>query len=232
MRKSLKQAPTLKSTPSPFPVLYQKSLLDPSLNRGGIILVSGGAGCGKTTTASAVLVSRLMQHGGVAFTVEDPPEHPLNGWHDSGYCWQTSVVGSGQDADWTRSMQFILRSQPVGTNQMLFVGEIRTSEAAQMMVRAANNGFLVITTSFGSSLPSALEAFCSLVGKEHIQAFASMIRIVIYQTIVGDRFSVDFLTSDNPTSKVAQLIKALQFAQLRDELNFQRNRALLNENGL
>ena len=38
---------------------------------------------------------RLGSCGGAAFTVEDPPELPLNGFHGQGYCTQTWVAGDG-----------------------------------------------------------------------------------------------------------------------------------------
>lgn len=230
LRKSSEDAPTLKTTPSAFPKPYQHILMNPALTKGGIILVTGGPGSGKSTTASAILVSRLTEHGGVAFTVEDPPEHRLNGWHgENGYCWQRSLASDvSEDNDWTKSMKVILRSQPVGTPLMLFIGEIRTTDAALMLVKAANNGFLVIATSFASDIISGIESFCKMIGKDNIYSFAVQFKVCLYQKITGDRFSVDCLVSDEASSTVAQIIKNERYPQLKDEINFQKNRLFSN----
>ena len=225
LRKMADEPPNLDCLPSPMPAPIKQALMAPELNRGGIVLVSGGPGCGKTTSASAVLVSRLMAYGGMAYTVEDPPEMPLNGRHGSGYCTQTTVAGD-KTADWVESMRGVLRSQPVGTNLILFVGEVRDAEAARMMVRAASNGFLVLCTTFASDICSAIDTYYQLLGVEFTQSLASMLRITLYQRILDGRFSVECLTSDGAGSKVAAIIRSRQMGMLRDEVTFQRNALL------
>ncbi len=225
LRKMADEPPDLDRLPSPMPAPIKTALLAPELNRGGIVLVSGGPGCGKTTSASAVLVSRLMQYGGMAYTVEDPPEMPLNGRHGAGYCAQTAVAGD-KTADWVESMRGILRSQPVGTNLMLFVGEVRDVEAARMMIRASSNGFLVICTTFATDLVAAIDTYYQMLGVEFTQSLASMLRVVLYQRILDGRFTVECLTSEGSGSKVASIIRSRQLGMLRDEVMFQRNAAL------
>jgi len=133
-------APTLETVPSRFIDPIEKILMQPSLSGGGLILICGAPGSGKTTTASAILVSRLLKYGGFAYTIEDPPEIiALNGRHGNGYCTQTRVYdGAG---GWEESIKEVLRSQPVGASLILFIGEIRNAEAARMAIRAASNGF-------------------------------------------------------------------------------------------
>jgi len=112
-----------------------------------------------------VLVSRLLRYGGFAYTIEDPPEIiALNGRHGNGYCTQTRVYDGA--SGWEDSIKEILRSQPVGTSLMLFIGEIRSAEAARMAIRAASNGFLVITTSFATDMIAGIDTFYQLLGDE------------------------------------------------------------------
>lgn len=184
--------------------------------------MAGGPGCGKTTTASAVVVSRLKAFGGVAYTVEDPPEMPLNGRHGSGYCTQTMVKGD-TSADWAESMRGVLRSQPVGTALMLYVGEVRDAETARTMIRAASNGFLVICTTFGTDLVSSIDSLYQLLGQDYANPLSAVIRIVVYQKIMGGRFAIETLVSDGASSRVAALIRSRTLAQLRDEMTYQRN---------
>lgn len=222
MRKMASKPPNLDSLPSPMPPPIKAALLAPELCRGGIMLVCGGPGCGKTTTASAVLVSRLMAYGGMAYTVEDPPEMPLNGRHGPGYCAQTAVAG-GNAADWVESMRGVLRSQPVGTNLILFVGEVRDVEAARMTIRAASNGFLVICTAFATDICSAIDAYYQMLGADLGLSLAGTLRMVVYQKILDGRFTVECLVSDGAGSKVAAIIRSRQLGMIRDEVVFQRN---------
>jgi twitching motility protein PilT len=139
LRRMPKNAPHLGEggLPSRQPPALVKVLLHPELRRGGLLFVCGATGSGKTTTASATVRSRLELYGGMAYTVEDPPEHPLNGWHTGengirGYCAQTLVASPGETGDgWSASMSGALRSQPAGTPSILFVGEIRSKLAAK-----------------------------------------------------------------------------------------------------
>src|SRR5690606_10186105 len=54
-------------------------LLRPALP--GLIVVCGKTGAGKTSTAASLIKARMERYGGVAITVEDPPEVRLNGPH-------------------------------------------------------------------------------------------------------------------------------------------------------
>lgn len=222
LRKMAQDPPTIETLPSKLPVPIQNILMSPALCQGGLIYVTGGPGCGKTTTASAVVVSRLKLFGGVAYTVEDPPELPLNGRHGLGYCTQTMVAGD-HSSDWTDSMRGILRSQPVGTNLMLFVGEVRDAATAQAVLRAASNGFLVVCTSFGSDMISAIDSFYQLLGAEYAATLAATLRCILYQRIANGRVTAELLTSDSSSSRVATIIRSRNITQLKDEMMYQRN---------
>jgi len=220
LRQMPKAAPRLDSLPTPLPAIQRDMLLSPMLTGEGLIYVCGSAGSGKTTTASATVVSRLHQFGGVAYTIEDPPEMPLNGWHGSGYCAQTSVAGEAA-SDWAESFRGALRSQPAATHQMLFVGEIRNAQSAAAMLRAASNGFLVIATGFGADIVSAVDALVKLAG-DGAASFASMLRLVLHQRIRDGRLQVETLASAGASSPVAARIRSGQLVHLASDIEYQR----------
>ena len=222
LRKMQPKPPNLGALPSPMAAPYKAVLMSSQLQRGGLVHIAGAPGSGKTTTASAIVVSRLMEFGGVAYSVEDPPELPLNGWHGKGYCTQTWVAGDNA-ADWTESMRGVLRSQPTGTSVILYVGEIRDADTARAMLRAASNGFLVVSTGFGADIISSIDSFLQLVGRDYAPTIASVLRVVIHQKIENDRFTVDMLTCDQSTPQVANIIRGGQLAQLANEVLYQRN---------
>lgn len=225
LRKMSDVAPTLETLPSRMPDPIEKILLQKQLSSGGIILVCGAPGSGKTTSAAAILVSRLQKFGGYAYTVEDPPEIiSLNGRHGDGYCTQTQVYES--ESGWEDSIKEVLRSQPVGASLMLFVGEIRTPEAARMMIRAASNGFLVITTTFATDLISGIDTFHQLLGPDYASSFAASLRVVLYQRMHSEpfrRIEPSVIVSDGASSRVAVAIKMKQVGQLKDEIAYQAN---------
>ncbi|MDW7672419.1 MAG: GspE/PulE family protein [Bacillota bacterium] len=100
----------------------------------GIILVTGPTGSGKTTTLYTVLQELNKIHSNI-ITVEDPVEYRINGINQS----QVNVKAGLTFASGLRS---ILRQDP----DIIMIGEIRDSETAQIAVRAAITGHLVLST--------------------------------------------------------------------------------------
>ncbi|WP_051303329.1 ATPase, T2SS/T4P/T4SS family [Comamonas composti] len=221
LRRMPMQAPQLESLPSPLPPMCRSMLLSPALLDGGLIYICGSAGSGKTTTASATVVSRLHQFGGVAYTIEDPPEMPLNGWHGKGYCSQT-WVGGERASDWAESFRCALRSQPAATHQMLFVGEVRNADSAHAMLRAASNGFLVIATGFGSDLVSSVDALLRMAGESMVNGIANMLRLVVHQRIMASQMQSSVLASKSSSSPVAARIRAGQLVHLASDIEYQQ----------
>ena len=229
LRKSPSIAPSLETLGVPLPAAIAEILLSSELSRGGLVLVMGSTGSGKTTSASATVVSRLKKFGGLAYTVEDPPEHPLNGWHGGGYCAQTKVKGAGDSADaWAKSLKGALRSQPAATTTILFVGEIREDEAAKIALKAAGDGFLVIATAFAKDIVAGITSFAGMVGESEYAMLASQLRVVIHQKLNGEILQVGILVAPE-NSSTAALIRRGQFPSIADEVNSQRNMLKLGQ---
>jgi twitching motility protein PilT len=147
--------------------------------REGLMLVCGGTGQGKTTTAAALLHRYLADYGGVGFTIEDPVEYLLDGRHGAnGLCYQ---VEAREDRDWAHLLKRALRWHP----RYIMVGELRTPESANQLLRAANSGHLVITTVHSGSLEEGLEGVLHLaeqaIGDHAPILLASGLGGVLYQ---------------------------------------------------
>ncbi len=100
----------------------------------GLVLVTGPTGSGKTTTLYAAL-SELNSSESKIITVEDPIEYRLPGI--------TQVqINEKIGLDFTRVLRSSLRQDP----DILLVGEIRDPETAQISMRAALTGHLVLST--------------------------------------------------------------------------------------
>ncbi len=230
LRRMSSMAPKLDALPSPLPSATKAMLLSPMLSGGGLVYVIGAPGSGKTTTCSAALTTRLEVFGGFAYTVEDPPEMPLNGWHGDGYCSQTWVAGDSR-ADWQEAFRGVLRSQPSGTHCILYVGEVRDAESASALIRAASSGFLVFATGFGTDIPAAIDSLVRLAAGDNdhkpvLDAVSSVLRLVLHQRITDGQLSVRALVSANARTAIANKIRAGMLSHLEGDLQFQANQLM------
>lgn len=100
----------------------------------GILLISGPTGSGKTTTLYATL-KHLNKPTNNILTIEDPIEYTLEG---------INQVQLREDIGLTfsKTLRTFLRQDP----DIIMLGEIRDAETAQMAVRAALTGHLVLST--------------------------------------------------------------------------------------
>jgi type II secretory ATPase GspE/PulE/Tfp pilus assembly ATPase PilB-like protein len=100
----------------------------------GLFLVTGPTGSGKTTTLHAGLQEILHKQVNVT-TIEDPVEYPLDG---------AAQVQVNEKCGFTFAvaLRAILRQDP----DVIMVGEIRDKETAQIALRAAQTGHLVVST--------------------------------------------------------------------------------------
>ena len=218
-RRMPETPPQLDTLPTRLPSNIESALTSGELSGGGIVLVVGGTGCGKTFTASATVRSRLLKFGGMAYTVEEPPEHPLNGWHDKGYCAQTWVKDNGPEP-WADALKGVLRSQPAATPTLLFLGEVREAAAACVAVRASGNGFLVLATAHASDIASGLAMFSEKLTPDLKETFANQFKLAVYQRLSDGLLEVNSLKA---SLAVTQIIMRGAFHEVGGEMELQRN---------
>ena len=100
----------------------------------GIILISGPTGSGKTTTLYATLKLLNNEQSNI-LTIEDPIEYTLEGIN------QVQLKES-IGLTFASALKTFLRQDP----DIIMLGEIRDGETAQMAIRAALTGHLVLST--------------------------------------------------------------------------------------
>ena len=133
------------------------SLLD---KPGGLILVAGPTGTGKTTTLYSII--RQINNGRRKIhTLEDPIEYVLDGVVQS-------QINPRRGFDYPDLLRGVLRQSP----DIIMVGEIRDSATAEILVRAANTGQLVLATSHSASTAEAIEALLTFGVKAQFLASA------------------------------------------------------------
>lgn len=110
--------------------VYEKGFL----RSHGMILVSGPTGSGKTTTLYATL-QRLNKENKNILTIEDPIEYTMEGVNQV-------QLKENIGLTFPLALKTFLRQDP----DIIMIGEIRDPETAQIAIRAALTGHLVLST--------------------------------------------------------------------------------------
>lgn len=111
---------------------------------GGIILVTGPTGSGKTTTLYASL-AEIDHEARNVITIEDPVEYKLSGYSQI-------EVKPKLGLSFANALRSVLRQDP----DVIMVGEMRDTETAQIAIQSALTGHLVFSTVHTNSAPATI----------------------------------------------------------------------------
>ncbi|WP_291322796.1 type IV-A pilus assembly ATPase PilB [Desulfonatronospira sp.] len=136
----------------------------------GMVLVTGPTGSGKTTTLYSAIME-LNQEGVNISTAEDPVEFSLHGVNQV-------QVQEGVGLTFASVLRSFLRQDP----DIILVGEIRDLETAEIAVKAALTGHLVLATLHTNDAPSTLTRLLNM----GVDSFlvASSINAIMSQRLV------------------------------------------------
>lgn len=136
----------------------------------GIILLTGPTGSGKTTTLYVAL-SELNKPDVNIITAEDPVEYRLEG---------VNQVQINEKAGMTfaAALRSILRQDP----DIVMVGEIRDSETADMAMRAAITGHVVLSTLHTNDTVSTLSRLVDM-GVEPFMVSSALVGVVAQRLV-------------------------------------------------
>lgn len=137
----------------------------------GLLLLTGPAGSGKTTTIYACLHHIAKAGQRHVITIEDPVEQIVPG------VMQTEV-NEAIGLDYAKAARHLLRQDP----QVIVIGEIRDDETANIAVRAALTGHLVISTLHAGSCRGVCERLLAMC-TDH-SAVASALDMIINQRLM------------------------------------------------
>ena len=138
--------------------------------RKGLILVTGPTGSGKTRTLYAIL-NTIKSPMINLLTVEDPVETTIAGINQTQVNPDAGLTFAG-------ALRAILRQDP----DVVLVGEIRDLETAEIAIRAAMTGHLVLSTLHTNDAPSAITRLIHLGIPRYL--VASLVEGVIAQRLV------------------------------------------------
>lgn len=140
-----KENPSLKSFKELGMSKNQQAAFEKLLKiKSGMILVTGPTGSGKTTTLYAAL-NYIKDSSKNLVTIEDPVEYQLNGI--------TQInIDNKAGLTFPVALKAILRQDPDG----ILIGEIRDAETAEIAIRAALTGHVVLSTLHTDDCKSAI----------------------------------------------------------------------------
>ncbi|MCX6551556.1 MAG: ATPase, T2SS/T4P/T4SS family [Acidobacteria bacterium] len=148
----------------------------------GILLVTGPTGSGKTTTLYALL-DTLNSEDVCVLTAEDPVESRIDG---------TGQVpcDEARGVSFASALRSFLRQDP----DVIMVGEIRDVETADIALKAALTGHLVLSTLHTNDAPGAIIRLINM----NLEPFvvASALRLILAQRLIR-RLCPDCKTPDD-----------------------------------
>ena len=136
----------------------------------GIVLVTGPTGSGKSTTLYTIL-SELNNSDVNIITIEDPVEYTLNGVNQVN-------VNSKAGLTFASGLRSILRQDP----DIVMIGEIRDEETAQIAIKAAITGHLVLSTLHTNDAPSTISRLLDM-GIEPYLVATSIVGIIAQRLV-------------------------------------------------
>ncbi len=177
-------------------VSFKKALKLPH----GMILVTGPTGSGKTTTLYAAL--NYLNHPGVNITtIEDPIEYNLPGINQT-------HVRADIGLTFAAALRSILRQDP----NIVMVGEIRDGETAEIAIRAALTGHLVLSTLHTNDAPSAITRLIDM-GVEPFLVAASA-KMILAQRLLR-RICAECAEADPGGEGQASIVQQIRKSRLR-----------------
>ncbi len=157
---------------------YLSKLLSPEIKGGGgLILLSGPTGSGKTTTMYACVqqIDRRRRH---VLTIEDPIEYELR------YATQWQVRPGMPGGSFADLIKAAMRHVP----DYIIIGEMRDADTVETSLRAAESGHTVISTIHADTALQTFERLRSLMPAERERAssytLAQQVKCVLNQRLV------------------------------------------------
>jgi len=137
---------------------------------GGIILVTGPTGSGKTTTlyASLAEIDHEARH---VITIEEPVEYKLSGYSQI-------EVKPKLGLTFAKALRSVLRQDP----DVIMVGEMRDTETAQIAIQSALTGHLVFSTVHTNSAPATITRLIDM-GIEPFLVSSSIIGVLAQRLV-------------------------------------------------
>lgn len=146
----------------------------------GLVLMTGPTGQGKTTTLASIMNEINLEQQKHIITIEDPIEYVF----PKGKAIVSQREVQQDTLSWRMALRSILREDP----DVVFTGEIRDYETAQIVLTIAETGHLVFSTLHTISAPETIDRLIGMfpVDQQNLAQtqLASVLRAVITQRLL------------------------------------------------
>lgn len=150
---------------------HNLKILNSSINNPhGLILITGPTGSGKTTTLNALL-QQIKSSDKKIITIEDPVEYTIEGVNQI-------QVNNEIKLGFSDILRRVLRQDP----DIIMIGEIRDKETAELVIRAALTGHLVLSTLHTNDAPSAISRLKDLGIPDYL--ITSVLKVSFAQRLI------------------------------------------------
>ncbi|MDD6678346.1 MAG: GspE/PulE family protein [Firmicutes bacterium] len=160
-------------------------------NSNGVILIVGPTGSGKSSSMYT-MIRQLNTDEVNLVTLEDPVEYNLDGVNQV-------QINEKVDMTFANGLRSILRQDP----DIIAVGEIRDGETAQIAMRAAITGHLVLSTLHTNDAPSTLDRLLDMGVEPYLVSTA--LKGIISQRLVR-RICPNCRTEYTPSAEEQQML--------------------------
>ncbi|MDP1772705.1 MAG: ATPase, T2SS/T4P/T4SS family [Methylobacter sp.] len=137
----------------------------------GLMIMTGPTGSGKTTTLYAAIRMLLEERKVNIITIEDPIEYEING---IAQC----EVDSADKVSFAKALRSILRHDP----DVVMIGEIRDKETADVAIKAALTGHMVLGTLHTNSAAATVTRLTDMGVEPYLVAAA--LRLAVAQRLL------------------------------------------------
>jgi twitching motility protein PilT len=189
--------------------------------RRGLVIITGVAGCGKSTTLASIINKINNERSTHIITIEDPIEfiHKHN----------KSIVNQREVGTHATSFLSALRSALREDPDIILVGELRDTETISMAITAAETGHLVLATlhtrGAAQTVDRIIDVFQPIQQEQVRYQLSDVLEMIIAQVLIP---SIDgktrYLASElmNVTPAIRHLIRDKLTHQLRNEIEMGR----------
>lgn len=189
--------------PTPEQIGLPKEVVELTAKKRGLVLVTGSAGSGKSTTLAAMISQIAKNYEKSIITLEDPIEYLHQ--HSKSMVLQREI---GYDSmSYPHALRAALRQDP----DVILVGEMRDTETISIALSAAENGHLVFSTLHTNNTEASIERLVEVFPPFQQQ----QIRVQLSSVLEGV-ISQQLLPIQNSAGRVAAFEVMLANQTIRD----------------